>query len=72
MKRLAFLCLATFSLAADIPSEPIAQKGELILMDEFERTDLGQWKPLIGTFTVEGGVLKGVLTTAPWAASTMP
>ncbi len=68
MKCLAFLCLATFSLAADIPSEPIAQKGEPILTDDFERTDLGQWKPLIGTFTVEGGVLKGAQTRADHGA----
>jgi len=62
MKCLAFLCLATCSIAADIPSEPIAQKGELVLEDSFERKDLGDWKSLIPTFTVEGGALKGVQT----------
>ena len=62
MKCIAYLCLATFSIAADIPTEPIVQKGERILADDFERADLGDWKSLIPTFTVEGGALKGVQT----------
>lgn len=62
MKCIVFLCLATVSFAADIPSEPIAQKGEAILADDFERVDLGDWKSLIPTFTIEGGALKGVQT----------
>ncbi|MDI1313340.1 hypothetical protein [Prosthecobacter sp.] len=68
MKCLAFLCLATFSIAADIPSEPIAQKDEPILADDFERADLGNWKSLIPTFTVEAGALKGVQTRADHGA----
>jgi hypothetical protein len=68
MKIIAFLCLATLSTAADIPAEPIAQKGEPILADDFERTDLGDWKSLIPTFTVEGGTLKGVQTRADHGA----
>lgn len=68
MKCLAFLCLATLSIAADIPSEPIAQKGEVIVSDDFERADLGDWKSLIPTFTVEGGALKGVQTRADHGA----
>jgi hypothetical protein len=67
MRFLAFLCLTTLA-AAEIPSEPIAQKGEPILADDFERTDLGDWKSLIPTFTVEGGALKGVQTRADHGA----
>ena len=59
MKCLAFLCLVACSIAADIPTEPIAQKGEPILDDNFERSDLGDWKSLIPTFVIEGGELKG-------------
>lgn len=68
MRCTAFLFFATFSVAADIPSEPIAQKGEPILADDFERADLGDWKSLIPTFTVEGGALKGVQTRADHGA----
>lgn len=68
MKCFAFLCLTTFSVAADIPSEPIAQKGKPILADNFERADLGDWKSLIPTFTVEGDALKGVQTRADHGA----
>jgi len=62
MKCVFVLCLAAGVAAADIPSDPIAQKGEPILADDFERKELGDWKPLIPTFTVEGGALKGVQT----------
>lgn len=64
MKRLAvlFSALALTGFAADVPSEPIAQKGEPLLADDFERTELGDWKSVIPTFTVEGGCLKGVQT----------
>ena len=68
MKCIAFLCLATLSTTAEIPTEPIAQKGEPILADDFERTDLGAWKSLIPTFTVEAGALKGVQTRADHGA----
>ena len=64
VKLIPFLCLA-FALtgvAAEIPAGPLAQKGQPILADDFERSDLGDWKSLIPTFTVEGGVLKGVQT----------
>jgi len=59
---LVFFACGSLALAADIPTEPIAQKGELILSDDFERTDLGAWKPLIPTFTVKDGVLRGEQT----------
>lgn len=68
MKHIALFFLTTLAAAADIPSEPIAQKGQLILEDNFERSDLGGWKSLIPTFTVEGGALKGVQTRADHGA----
>ncbi|MCF7790037.1 MAG: hypothetical protein K9N47_28210 [Prosthecobacter sp.] len=67
MKLIAFLCLTTLAAAA-VPSKPIAQKGEPLLADDFERADLGDWKSLIPTFTLEGGALKGVQTRADHGA----
>ena len=49
----------TLCLAAEIPDKPLAQKGELIFSDDFEREDLGEWKTIIPAFTVKDGVLKG-------------
>lgn len=63
-----FVFISASLMAADVPAEPLAKKSEVILSDDFERADLGQWKPLIGTFTVEGGVLKGVQTRADHGA----
>lgn len=54
--------------AAEVPTTPLAKKGEVILADNFEGTDLGHCKPLIGTFTVEGGALRGVQTRADHGA----
>lgn len=62
------LVLPFASIAADIPTEPLAQKGEQLLSDDFDRTDLGAWKPLIPTFTVKNGVLKGEQTRADHGA----
>ncbi len=64
MKLLPLLSLAIASLssAADVPTEPLAQKGDVIVTDDFERTELGDWKTVIPTFTVEGGALKAVQT----------
>ncbi|TDU80931.1 hypothetical protein EI77_00233 [Prosthecobacter fusiformis] len=64
MKFLPLLCLAfpLFSAAADIPTTPLAEKGDSLFNDDFERSILGEWKSIIPTFTVEGGVLKGVQT----------
>lgn len=62
------LAFAAHAKAADIPAKPIAAKGDLILSDDFERSDLGAWKPLIPTFTVEGGALKGVQTRSDHGA----
>jgi len=56
----------TFPLFAADPAEipgPIAEKGELLFSDDFEdRTELGDWKIVIGTFEVGDGVLKGIQT----------
>ncbi len=41
----------------------IAEKGELIFSDDFERNELGaDWQPLIPTFAVADGVMKGTQT----------
>ncbi len=64
MRILPFFCLA-FPLvctAADIPSERIVEKGEVLFSDNFERSELGDWKSVIPTFSVENGVLKGIQT----------
>ena len=46
----------------DLPG-PIAEKGELIFSDDFDRDQLGpDWQPLIATFVVADGVLKGTQT----------
>ena len=58
----AFL-IAASTFAAElppVPSEPIAVKKELLFSDDFERTDLGKaWGPVVPTFTLETGMLKG-------------
>jgi len=68
LPAVAFALAATSSLthAADknagVP-EPIAEKGELIFSDDFERDQLGEdWQPLIPTFTVADGVMTGTQT----------
>jgi hypothetical protein len=54
------------AFAADlpkIPSEPIAAKKELLFSDDFERAELGKaWGPVVPTFTLENGTLKGTQT----------
>ncbi len=54
IRQIAFLALYATTpvqvLATRVPAEPIAQKGDVILADAFERSDLGAWKPLFGTF----------------------
>jgi hypothetical protein len=57
MKRLPVLFYALFGCLQ--AAEPLAQKGELLFSDDFERSDLGDWKPLIPSFAVQNGVLKG-------------
>jgi hypothetical protein len=48
-----FFALSTFA------AEPLAQKGERLFSDDFERSDLGEWKTVIPSFAVQNGVLKG-------------
>src|SRR5436190_18869613 len=59
----AFIVINASSWAADlpaIPAEPIARKKELLFSDDFERTELGKaWGPVVPTFTLENGALKG-------------
>lgn len=55
MKWFPILLFSLSSLAA----EPFAQKGELLFSDDFERSDLGEWKTVIPTFAVQNGVLRG-------------
>jgi hypothetical protein len=51
--------LALFFAFSAFAAEPLAQKGELIFTDDFERSELGEWQPLIPSFAVQNGVLKG-------------
>lgn len=45
-----------------IPAAPIAVKKEQLFSDDFNRTDLGTWKSVVATYTVEDGALKGTQT----------
>jgi hypothetical protein len=60
------LTITTASLAADLPAvpdKPIAQKKELLFSDDFERAELGKaWGPVVPTFALENGTLKGTQT----------
>jgi hypothetical protein len=56
--RLAVLCFSVVSVLAaeDVPG-PLAQKGDLLFSDDFERTGLGKWKVIIPGFQVADGAL---------------
>lgn len=59
--RLAVLTLLIFAPAGfaeepPIPG-PLAEKGELLFSDDFERSGLGDWKVIIPGFAVEDGML---------------
>ena len=60
------LIISVAAFAADlpaIPEKPIAQKKELLFSDDFERAELGKaWGPVVPTFTLENGTLKGTQT----------
>lgn len=47
------------SFGEDAIAPAIAQKGELLFEDDFDRNDLGEWKVVIPGFRVERGVLVG-------------
>jgi hypothetical protein len=55
-------CIASSSSAQAIPAAPLVEKGAQLFSDDFERTDLGEWKSVIPTFTVKDGVMKGEQT----------
>lgn len=64
MKMIAFvsfalLAAASLGVVAEIPTQPLAAKGKLLVSDDFERTNLGDWKAVIPTFFVTNGVLVG-------------
>jgi hypothetical protein len=63
---LVLLALASAAFAADlpkVPASPIAKKKELLFSDDFERAELGKaWGPVVPTFTLEKGTLKGTQT----------
>ncbi len=67
--RLLFAPLFLVSAAAfaadlpAIPATPIASKKELLLSDDFERAELGKaWGPVVPTYTLESGAMKGTQT----------
>ncbi len=64
MKFVAFLVasIPLTCMAAEVPQQPIVQQGTELLDDSFERSELGEWKTVIPTFTVRDGVLKGEQT----------
>ncbi len=59
-------CLLAPAFAADlpaVPAEPIAKKTELLFSDDFERAELGKaWGPVVPTYALENGALKGTQT----------
>ena len=62
------LLLPLTCLAADIPAQPLAQKGEQLFSDDFERNDIGEWKTVVPTFTVKDGVMRAEQTRADHGA----
>lgn len=54
---LACLCLTPAFAEDTIPE--IARKGEMLVSDSFDRTDLGAWKEIIPGFRVSDGMLIG-------------
>jgi hypothetical protein len=70
---LPFVLLTAAAFAADVPavpSESIAKKKELLFADDFERAELGKaWGPVVPTFTLENGTLKGMQTRVNTSAA---
>lgn len=50
--------IASADEGAAIPG-PLAEKGDLLFSDDFERADLGEWKVIIPGFKVADGALVG-------------
>src|SRR6202161_4660286 len=63
---LTFVLLTATVFGADapaVPAGPIAIKKDLLFSDDFERAELGKaWGPVVPTFTLEKGTLKGTQT----------
>ena len=59
IRLIASFCSALLALCGSLHAGPPAEKGELIFSDDFQRSDLGEWKALISSFAVQNGVLKG-------------
>ena len=61
---LFLITVAAFAAdSPEVPSDPIAKKKELLFSDDFERAELGKaWGPVVPTFTLENGTLKGTQT----------
>jgi hypothetical protein len=57
---LCYVVQFTCSAAADVPETALIEKRDKLVSDHFERNDLGDWKSVIPTFTVERGVLKAL------------
>jgi hypothetical protein len=48
---------------AEIPAKAIGETRELLFSDDFQRAELGEkWGPVVPTFTLEKGALKGTQT----------
>jgi hypothetical protein len=54
----ATLSFAAESLPESLPSR-LADQGKLLFADNFERSELGQWKVIVPGFKVDDGVLVG-------------
>ncbi|MDF2377684.1 MAG: hypothetical protein P1U81_15710 [Verrucomicrobiales bacterium] len=65
MKRLSLsltavlISISSLTVAGEAVPGPLAEKGELLFSDDFERSELGEWKEIIPGFTVRDGVLVG-------------
>jgi hypothetical protein len=63
----ALVLLSSLGLAAAadlpaIPAQALGVKKEQLFTDDFNRADLGAWKQVVPTFTVEDNALKGTQT----------
>jgi hypothetical protein len=58
--------ISSGALSAELPTfpaDPIATKKDLLFSDDFQRADLGKaWGPVVPTYTLENGALKGTQT----------
>lgn len=67
---LSLFALAAAASAADVPAQPIAQKGALVFSDDFERAELGgKWRITTPTFAIADGVLHCSQTKADHGAA---